>query len=141
MPESLRASAAYLAATIGPRPAGSPAERQAQTWIAEQMSRLGYRWEWQEFDFAPLPSFFPYSSLASLWLMAALWLLPALPWPAVLAPLWVSLLPNLRIGLQYRMPRSARSQNLLCLPQESAPAELNLLLVAQVDTARALPYT
>lgn len=138
--DSLRASAAYLAETIGPRPAGSPAERQAQDWLADQMKGLGYRCEWQEFAFAPLPSFFPYYSLASLWLMAALLLLPALPWPAVFAPLWVSLLPNLRMGLQYRLPRTARSQNLLCLPEHSKPKELDLLLVAHVDTARALPY-
>lgn len=140
LPESLRDSAAYLAETIGTRPAGSPAERRAQDWLADQLSRLGYRCEWQEFAFAPLPSFFPYYSLASLWLMAAIWLLPAVPWPAVLAPLWVSLLPALRMRLQYRLPRTARSQNLLCLPEKTTPEELDLLLVAHVDTARALPY-
>ncbi|MFN7037480.1 MAG: M28 family metallopeptidase [Bellilinea sp.] len=137
---ALRKSTVHLTAAIDARPAGSPAERQAQDWLAEQMSGLGYRCEWQSFAFAPLPSFFPYYSLAAVWLIAAVWLLPAFPWAAVLAPLWVSLLPNLRMELQYRLPRTARSQNLLCLPERSDVEQLDLLLVAHVDTARALPY-
>lgn len=137
---ALRASAAYLTDTIGARPAGSPAERQAQQWLAERLGGLGYRCEWQEFSFAPLPVFFPYYTLAAVWLIAAVWLLPVFGWLALLAPLWVSLLPSLRLWLQYRLPRTARSQNLLCLPPGSKAQELDLLLVAHVDTARALPY-
>lgn len=137
---ALRASAAYLTDTIGARPAGSPAERQAQQWLVERLSRLGYRCEWQEFSFAPLPAFFPYYTLVAIWLMAAVWLLPDFGWLAVLTPLWISLLPSLRLWLQYRLPRTARSQNLLCLPAGSKAEELRLLLVAHVDTARALPY-
>ncbi len=140
LPADVFATAAYLTQTIGARPAGSRAERQAQNWLAAQMEQAGYHCEWQEFDFAPLPSFFPYYSLAAVWLIAAVWLLPALAWLAVIAPLWVSLLPALRMALQYRLPRTARSQNLLCLPKESQANSLDLLLVAHVDTARALPY-
>ncbi|GAP09096.1 predicted aminopeptidases [Bellilinea caldifistulae] len=140
LPDALRASAAYLTETIGARPAGSPAERQAQDWLAERMGGLGYRPEWQEFAFAPLPAFFPYYTLAALWLIAAAWLLPTFGWLAVLSPVWVSLLPSLRLWLQYRLPRTAHSQNLLCLPEGSRPEDLDLLLVAHVDTARALPY-
>lgn len=140
LPNDLRASAAYLTETIGARPAGSPAELQTQQWLAERLSRLGYRCEWQEFAFAPLPAFFPYYTLAALWLVTAVWLLPGFGWLAVLAPLWISLLPSLRLWLQYRLPRTARSQNLLCLPRGSKAEELHLLLVAHVDTARALPY-
>ncbi|GIV62781.1 MAG: M28 family peptidase [Chloroflexota bacterium] len=137
---ALRANAAYLTETIGARPAGSPSERQAQEWLAEQLSGLGYRCEWQRFTFAPLPGFFPYYTLAAVWLIAAVWLLPEFPWPAILAPLWVSLLPSLRLWLQYRLPRTAKSHNLLCLPEGSTTDDLDVLLVAHVDTARALPY-
>jgi hypothetical protein len=140
LPNDLRASAAYLTETIGARPAGRPAERRTQQWLAERLSRLGYRCDWQDFAFAPLPAFFPYYTLAALWLITAVWLLPGFGWLAALAPLWISLLPSLRLWLQYRLPRTARSQNLLCLPAGSKAEELRLLLVAHVDTARALPY-
>jgi len=137
---ALRQSAVHLTEKIGARPAGSPAERQTQQWLAEQLGGLGYRCEWQEFTFAPLPAFFPYYSLGAIWLIAAVWLLPGFAWLAVAAPLWVGLLPYFRLWLQYRLPCTARSQNLLGLPAGSKAEELRLLLVAHVDTARALPY-
>jgi len=41
----------YLAVEIGPRPAGSEAERQAATYIAEQLTQAGYDTTIEEFTF------------------------------------------------------------------------------------------
>lgn len=129
-----------LAVEIGPRPAGSPAERATLDWLAQQARALGYQTQLEEFAFAPPPAYFPYYGLASagFWLAAAL--LPVFPWIGFALPLLVAALPDLADWIHTGcLPKSARSANLLVLPPAVELPQLRLLLAAHVDSARAVP--
>ncbi|HML40543.1 MAG TPA: M28 family peptidase [Bellilinea sp.] len=137
--EQARGYCRHLAESIGPRPAGSLAERAALDWLAHQARSLGFQVQWQEFEFAPQPAYLPYYALAAagFWLAAAL--LPVFPYSSLLLPLLIAALPDLADRLHAWLPKRARSANLLVLPAQQALADMRLLLVAHVDSARAIP--
>ena len=128
-----------LVTEIGPRPAGSPAERQAQDLLAGELAGWNYTLQYQPVPFAPQPRYQPYFLIPALAFLAAAWLLPRLPWLALFLPLLVAGLPELADALTHRLPRTAESRNLMALPPGADLAHLDLLLCAHVDTARAVP--
>ena len=129
----------HLVVEIGPRPAGSPAEGEALTWIEETATQLGYTVQTEGFAFAPQPPFLPYQTLAALGMLAGAVLLPVFPWAALALPLWVAALPELADGLQRRLPHREKSANLVVLPGGTTLDQVELLFCAHVDSARAVP--
>lgn len=121
------------------RPAGSLGERRAQEWIAALAQQAGFAVEWQEFEFAPPPAYLPYYGAAALVFVLAALALPGFPWAALALPLWVFAMPQLYDSARGLLPRR-RSANLLALPPGLNPAGLRLVLVAHIDTARAVPH-
>lgn len=130
-----------LAGEIGPRPAGSPAENAARSQIESLASTAGYEVSTQPFSFASRPPFMPYYSLAAVVLVAVAWLLRVFPWAALVTPLALNLFPEIMLRLQWLLPRRKRSANLLALPSGASLADLDLLFVAHLDTARAQPFS
>lgn len=125
--------------TIGPRPAGSPAEQKLQREISAHLQELGYRMVEYPFAFAPDPVFLPYSSLAGIFLILIPWLLPQIPWAAVFLPFIPSALPGLSMAIHSRLPRRSQAKNLLALPAGVDLPQVRLILCAHTDTARAVP--
>lgn len=126
----------HLAAEIGPRPAGSEAERRAFTYLEERLGASGYAPQSQPVTFAPLPRFFPVFALGGALVLAGGLLLATAPWLAMLAPLVILPLPDLARELIQRRARTARSQNLIAYTSadEAAPT---LIFCAHVDSAPA----
>jgi hypothetical protein len=125
-----------LAANIGPRPAGSPAELAAFAYIAGQLRGWGYRPEVTPAPFAPAPRFSPMYVSGGAALALGGVLLPAAPWLALLPAVWIAALPDLAREMIRRRPRPAQSQNLLAFTAASAAAP-TLILCAHVDSAPA----
>ncbi len=125
-----------LAQAIGPRPAGSAAERQAFDYVAAQLRRWGYIVERQPVAFAPLPRFAPLYTLGGLALIAGSWSIQRWPWAALLTPLVLIALPQAGRWLVSQRPCTARSENLVAYTAAPAGAP-TLLLSAHVDSARA----
>ncbi|HVN52761.1 MAG TPA: M28 family peptidase [Anaerolineaceae bacterium] len=128
-----------LVTDVGPRPAGSPAEDQAREMLAGDLGRWGYILQRQSFHFAPQPDYFPFYLVPAVIFPLAVWLVPSFPWLALLLPLLPPLLPQLADLLAGLLRPSHESCNLLALPEGAELANLDLLLVAHVDTARAIP--
>jgi hypothetical protein len=124
-----------LAGEIGPRPAGSPAERQAQDEIAALLEGWGYAVQRLEAPFAPPAPAWTQIAAGALFCLAA-WLLPRWPWPALALPLLIAALPQLTLLEISLRPRRAASQNLLAGEVQDG----GLVFVAHVDSARALPF-
>ncbi len=137
--EETRLAIERIVREIGPRPTGSPAEIAARRLCAEALQGQGCAVEEQGFVFPRQPAFFPYHSLAGLAFLACGWLLQAAPWLAFCLPLLVAALPQVHSWLALRLPATVRSANLLALPPGSDLSQLDLLLVAHLDTARAFP--
>jgi len=125
-----------LAADIGPRPAGSLAERQAFDYVAAQLQAWGYRVERSPIRFAPLPRFFALYALGGLALALGGWWAASRPWLVVGLPVFVVALPQLARWLIPLRARTGESQNLLArVPGAAGRPEL--ILCAHVDSARA----
>jgi len=133
---------AALAAGIGPRPAGSPAEAAAFDRIAEKLAAWGYTLERTPVPFAPPARLGPtllLSILLALLLMASGWLVQLFP-PAVISmPLLLALRPGLARWLRRHMPRTRQSQNVwACKDRRDGP---RLILCAHVDSGQASVFT
>ncbi|KAA3648363.1 MAG: Zn-dependent exopeptidase M28 [Chloroflexi bacterium] len=128
----------HITETIGPRPAGSTSERQAQDYIAGHLDGWGYEIEWQPVPFAPLPRFAPIYPLAGLLLVGAGWVVPAIPWLALLLPVLGGLLPQAARYFFQRRPHTCTSQNLIASRGEATLPQL--ILCAHVDSARAFAF-
>lgn len=128
-----------LAAHIGPRPAGSPAERAAFDYAAGQLRAWGYQPQAQPITFAPAPRFSPLYASGGLALAAGGALLAAAPWAALLAAPWIAVLPDVARAVIRRRPRTAASQNLLAFTAapETAPT---VVLCAHIDSAPASAF-
>jgi hypothetical protein len=138
-----------LAEQIGPRPAGSPAERQAFDYLAGRLEAGGWRVERTPASFAPVPRFFPWYGLGGVILAVAGWAAPRYPLVAALAPVGLVFLPQAARWILRRRARTGQSENLLALPGEGAspplgegasPSPGRLLLCAHVDSARASAF-
>lgn len=129
---------AELVEKFGPRPAGSQSEQDALQWVAEKLSEK-YACSLETFSFAPQPAFLPYYSLVGIFFLVSALLLPDFPWLGIVSFGVVIALPDLSDWVTRRLPKRARSSNLWVTPKECEISELNLLLVAHIDTARVIP--
>lgn len=130
-----------LAANIGPRPAGSPAEQAAFEYVAGQLRAWGYQPEARPAPFAPAPRFAPAYVSGGLALALGGALLPAAPWAALLAAPWIAALPDVARVVVRRRPRTAVSQNLLAFtPAPAAKNTPTLVLCAHLDSAPASAF-
>jgi hypothetical protein len=129
-----------LVVEIGPRPAGSAAERQAFDDLAGRLKQWGYTVETQSVAFAPHPRFFVLFAQGGFALLLGSVTLFSFPLLALLAPALIAVLPDLAREVIRRAPRSAHSQNLLAYTSAD-PRAPTLLLVAHVDSAPASAFT
>ncbi len=129
----------WLVTEIGPRPAGSEAERRAQAGLSERLQKFGLAPQIIPARFAPPGSFEPIYTLSAAAFIASAWLLPVFPWPAFILPLLAIELPELDGLLERRRPATQPTEDLLACPPDISPADLNIILVAHVDTAPANP--
>jgi hypothetical protein len=130
-----------LAAEIGARPAGSPAEKRSQEMIGEMLAKSGLRLMWFDVPFSPAPRFEFYNFLGGIGLvLAAYRLAQGSVWPSLFVPGLIIVLPELAwLARRTSPPGRGKSANLLALPADTHPEELDLILVAHMDTARARP--
>jgi hypothetical protein len=134
--QAARGHVQALAEGIGPRPAGSEAERRAFDYVAGQLSQWGYTPERLPVRFAPVPRFFALYALGGLALALGGWGLPSYPGVALALPLMIIALPQIARWLMPLRPRTASSENLVTYT--SAAGELpTLILCAHLDSARA----
>jgi hypothetical protein len=127
-----------LSEGIGPRPAGSRAEHEAQQWIEKECTALGAESRWQEFSFPVVSRFFPYLMIPAACLMVGAFLPGA--WKATLAglPFLVAGLPDLYQAMVGRIPRQKKSQNLIITPPGRQTTEVNVWLCAHIDSAEII---
>ncbi len=130
-----------LVTEIGPRPAGSPAERAAHEMIAGLLEGKSYLLRRLEAPFRPKTPFFPENFLVALGLAAAAnGLAEGYAWLSPLMALLILVLPDLTWWIRRSMaPGDKMSSNLFALPEKSEVGELDLILAAHVDTAQAKP--
>lgn len=129
----------WLTVEVGPRPAGSAAEESARARLAELLTQAGFRVERMPFAFAPQPDYAPYYLIAGIAFLISAGLLLFFPWLVLPLPLLVNGLPELALWLDSRRPHTAQSTNLLALPGTAQPGDIDLLLMAHIDTAAAQP--
>ena len=132
----------YLCSRVGPRPAGSDSERQAQEYVSDRLREWGYDVTLQPVPFAPPPRIDPLVLLGGLWLAAGGLTLPAVhPWVALLSPFVLAALPDLARLFTGMRPLTAKSQNVIAHRKGQMGSPGALLLCAHIDTARASPIT
>lgn len=129
----------YLAGTIGARPAGSEAERQAFDYVAQKMETMGYHLCWSEAPYAAPMLFFPLNALAATLLAVFCWFTPDLPGLGFLAPFLLFALPQASRWLVRSRRPTAVSRNLLALRGEDEFPEI--LFCAHIDSPHASFFT
>jgi hypothetical protein len=144
-PEDLSARAMEilerLVGEVGPRPAGSPAEKHAQEMIGEALAEKEYRLEWFKVPFRPKEPFLLNNTLVGFGLvLASNDLKDGAGWLALAMPLALAALPELIWLIKRSIPSGGQaSSNLLVLPPDTNLEEVDLILAAHVDSARATP--
>jgi hypothetical protein len=131
-----------ILAEIGPRPAGSRAEKQAQEMIGRILAEKGLRLMWFDVPFSPSTRIEFYNFLAGVGLAAAACgLARGSFWLSLLMPFVIAVLPEM-VWLARRSapPGGGKSANLLALPADAQPEALDLILIAHMDSAPARPY-
>ncbi len=130
----------YLVREIGPRPAGSPAENRALDWLEEQFRAAHLETMRFPVRFQSEPDFFPFFTIAGAGFAAVALTLEKNGWVTLLLPLLILLLPEGTQWLQGKLlPYKDGSSNLLVLPVNTHPQNLDVIFCAHVDTARAIP--
>lgn len=149
--------ARYLAQTIGSRPAGSSAEKQAFDYIIHHLQNWGYHVERLPAPYAPSPAVhYPY--LVGVLALAGSGLaISRFPWLVLGLPFLIAALPQWTIWAARKRKPCAQSENVFASVQpfvspsgSNSGEEKNkdgvdmpyssLILVAHVDSARALPF-
>ncbi len=129
----------WLVNEIGPRPAGSAAEQKAMNELAHQLEESGCQPLRLPVRFAAPPGFLPFYSIAGVAFLLISWLLPVIPWLALILLILPIALPEISWWLSQKRPLNAKSENLLVMLPDTSPTDLDLLLVAHLDTAKANP--
>ena len=124
-----------LTDTIGPRPAGSSAERQAMDYLTDKLESIGYRVSRTPIAFAPEAIYTPFFALGALFLIAAGFLLPVTPIPAFLLPLINLFLPQLSRWAIQKRKKIGVSENLFAVIPERQKKN-RLILCAHVDSGK-----
>lgn len=129
-----------LVEEIGPRPAGSNAEQNAREYVQNQLHQWGYDVTKHPINFASLPVFSPFPSLAGLYLALGGWWVTTAPWLLIGLPFAQMLLIRINRWMMWHRPRKAHSENLAVLPKESPPDAPILFLCAHLDSARVFAF-
>lgn len=145
--DTARKHAIHLAKTIGPRAAGSYAEKQAFDYIGEQLSAWGYRVQRSPAPFAPSPSIlYPYI-IGAMALAICGWMLSRYPWWSLGLPFLIAALPQWTIWAARSRKPTAETENIFARIDhtdtefaESNDPYASLILCAHMDSARALPF-
>ena len=122
-----------LSQDIGPRPAGSAAEKQAMDFIQEKMEHLGYQVHRSEAPFASEWAYFPVFGGGAILLILVGLLLPITPIPALLLPFIYIALPQISRMLIQQKPLDRMSENLFACNPDSDDAH-RLIICAHVDS-------
>ena len=127
---------AHLVDVIGPRPAGSAAERAASDYVETQLKQWGYAPTRQAVPFAPHAAFVPWFALGGLALLLASTVLPGVPGLSFVSLVYIIVLPELIGILSRRRARTGTSQNVIAYTPAPATAP-TLIISAHVDSAPA----
>lgn len=130
-----------LTGEIGVRPAGSQAEFEAQEWAGSLLGAKGLKLEWFDAPFRQPSPFLLQNFISGMGLAAAAETLASgFPWLSLAMPLLVAILPEIIWLIRRNLaPDNGLSANLLVRPAETPVENLDLILVAHADTARARP--
>lgn len=130
----------HLVEGIGPRPAGSPSENETQDWLEKQFKDAKINTFRFPVKYQPDPVFFPYFTLAAIGFLAAGYALPTLGWVCLILPPLILILPEAALWLQSKiLPFKEGSSNLIALNNSDGIDQLDIILCAHIDTARAVP--
>lgn len=125
---------------IGPRPAGSEAEKMALSYVENQLKKFGYRTERMPVTFAPHPGFFILYIIGALILLLGSWSIYNFPIGAVLLPLLIIALPQLS-NWQFRLrPETEKDENVVAYSEDQSDKP-TLILCAHVDSAPTSAFT
>jgi aminopeptidase YwaD len=127
----------YLVNTIGPRPAGSNAEKRAIDYATEQLIRFGYKPEVKQACFAPPPAFYFENILAGVIIILAGWSWRVLPWFSLAAPFLLLLLPEIEKWMERQRPRTGLSHTVYAESDYKEDTPL-LIFCAHCDSAMAM---
>ena len=134
-----------LASRIGPRPAGSSAERRAFDFISRKMQDYGYQVSESKVEFPQPKDFVPVYPIGSLLLLLAAVLMQTLGWIGLLLPILGMALPQLYQWWIYRQEPNSETVNLFAslpsAPKQTHSVKPVLLLSAHVDSGIASPYS
>jgi hypothetical protein len=129
-----------LVEEIGPRPAGSKAEKQALDWLEGQFQTAKLQTIRFPVRYQPDPPYFPYYTLAAAGFLITGLTLATNGWVSLLLPVLILALPEGAQWLQGKLlSYKDGSSNLLALPENSRLEDLDVILCAHVDSARAVP--
>jgi len=127
----------YLVGEIGPRPAGSLAEKKGLDYAAEQLIRFGYKPEWIPVPFGMPPTVYFQNILAGVILAAAGWLWQAVPLFSLLTPLIILTLPELeRLEIRGRA-KKLNTHDVIAFNDGAADNPL-VIFCAHMDSAPAM---
>jgi hypothetical protein len=130
----------HLVEVIGPRASGSGEEKQALDWLEGQFQAARLQTRRFPVRFQPDPAFFPYYTLAAAGFLITGLTLPSHGWVSLLLPVLIYLLPE---GAQWMQGKLLSfkdgSGNLLVLPENEHLENVDVILCAHVDSARAVP--
>lgn len=131
---------AVLADQIGPRPAGSPAERQALDYLGGLLTTWGYEVHREGVAFASsVPYSVPYL-VGAVCLGIAGWFSKDFPWLGLVLPFLFMVLPQWSRGWTQRRKPTGAAENLYArIAQGDPTSPPALLFCAHIDTAPAIP--
>lgn len=130
----------HLVRVIGPRPAGSPQEKEALDWLEKKFQSARLKTLRLPVRFQPEPDYVPYFSIAAAGFAVVALTLADHGWVTLLLPLLILLLPEGTQWLQGKvLPYKDGSSNLMVLPENASLNELDLIFCAHIDSARAIP--
>jgi hypothetical protein len=124
---------------IGPRPAGSQAEADAQRVLASSLEGDGWSTEQLPFSFPRLPAYQPYLAIIGVFFLLFGAFLPIAHPLLIASPFLVAGLPFIYAKFLDGFNPHIQSQNLLALPAQARIQDLQVILCAHVDTARNQP--
>jgi len=127
----------YLVQKIGPRPAGTSAEKSGLDYAAEQLIRFGYQPEWIPVAFGESPKIYLQNILAGGVLIGAGCLWRSAPLLTMLAPLFLLAIPELeRLEIKMR-PKKQASNDVFAMNEGNAENPL-VIFCAHIDSAPAM---
>ena len=122
------------------RPAGSESEEKIKIFVEEKLSNSGYDIERDSFNFPQIPHLYNEPFIGSILIILALLLFHPIPLAGFLLPVLFSILPVLMLEGVNLFPHKAQSENIIAVPKKVLLREINILIVAHIDTAQVIPF-